>query len=331
MLVPKKQLDRANGLLQMGQALEMLFAPLLAGAVFAFVGLNGIFLIDFATFFFAIGALLLIPIPQPPAEARSADGRAFTAFWQDAIFGWRYLRARGGLFGLLLFFALVNFCLNFAAVLLGPMILTFENAATLGLIQTLGGVGMLVGSIGMSAWGGFRRRITTIISSILLAAVGLVIAGLSPSMVTIAAGFFLLMFAIPFGSASSRSIFQSKVEPGVQGRVFAIRGMISQSMMPVAFLIAGPLADRVFEPLMRLNGPMAGTWIGQLLGTGPGRGTALLFVLSGSSLLAATLLVAANPRLRNLEEELPDVLPEDAEEVAAGAVAAVAGSPPEAT
>jgi hypothetical protein len=314
----------------MGQALEMLFAPLLAGAVFAFVGLSGIFLIDFATFFFAIGALLLIPIPQPPAEKRRAGTRRISAFWQDAIFGWRYLRTRSGLFGLLLFFALVNFCLNFAAVLLGPMILTFENAATLGLIQTLGGVGMLVGSIGMSAWGGFRRRVATIISSILLAAVGLIIAGLSPSIATIAAGFFLLMFAIPFGSASSRAIFQSKVEPGVQGRVFAIRNMISQSMMPVAFLIAGPLADRVFEPLLRLNGPMAGTWLGQLLGIGPGRGTALLFVLSGSSLLVATLLVAAHPRIRNLEDELPDVLPDDGSALDGGAVATPAGSPPEA-
>ena len=72
MLVPQKQLDRVNGLLQMSQALEMLAAPLLAGALFALIGLSGIIVVDFFTYFFAAGALLLVRIPQPPICAHAA-------------------------------------------------------------------------------------------------------------------------------------------------------------------------------------------------------------------------------------------------------------------
>ena len=257
MLVPKKDLARANGLMQMGQALQMLIAPLLAGVLFVAIGLKGIILVDFITFLFAVGALLFVHIPQPKKDATSAADKAGSSLWQEAAFGWHYLRARKGLLGLLFFFALVNFFLNFSAVLLGPMILSFGSAASLGTAQMVGGLGMLIGSIAMSAWGGPKRRIVAVIGFIALAALGLFIAGLQSSVWVVALGMFVLMFSIPFGSGTSQAIFQSKVEPEVQGRVFSIRTMISRSMMPVAFLLAGPLADQVFEPLLREGGALA--------------------------------------------------------------------------
>jgi hypothetical protein len=106
-----------------------------------------------------------------------------------------------------------------------------------------------------------------------------------------------------------------KVAPAVQGRVFAIRTMISRSMMPLAFLLAGFLADQVFEPLLLEGGGWASGTIGQIVGVGPGRGIGLLFMISGLTLVVVSLIAWANPRLRNLEMELPDFLPEaEAEE-----------------
>lgn len=318
MLVPKKDLARANGFMQMGQALQMLIAPLLAGVLFVAVGLRGIVLIDFITFFFAVGALFLVHIPQPKRENESQEDKEKTkgGLWREAAFGWHYLRARRGLLGLLFYFALVNFFLNFSAVLLGPMILSFGSAAGLGTTQMVGGLGMLIGSIAMSAWGGPQRRILAVIGFIMLAATGLFIAGLQSSVLFIAIGMFVLMFAIPFGSGTSQAIFQSKVEPDIQGRVFSIRSMISRSMMPLAFLLAGPLADQVFEPLLREGGALASSWVGTLAGVGPGRGIGVLFLISALVLWIASGVAFANPHIRNIETELPDVIvKEESEEV----------------
>ncbi len=316
MLVPKKDLPRANGLMQMGQALQMLVAPVLAGVLFVSIGLRGIIMIDAVTFLLAVGALLLVHIPQPKQDRRVETAENSRSLWREAAFGWHYLRARQGLFGLLVFFALVNFFLNFSAVLLGPMILSFGTAAGLGTAQTMGGVGMLIGSIAMSAWGGPKRRIMAVIGFIFLASCGLFIAGLQSSVWVIAVGMFLLMFSVPFGSGLSQAIFQTKVEPAIQGRVFSIRTMISRSMMPLAFLLAGPLADQVFEPMLREGGALASTWIGTLVGVGPGRGIGALYLVSAVVLWVASGLAWANPHIRQVETDLPDVViePEQPEE-----------------
>lgn len=306
MLVPKKDLSRASGLVQLGQAVEPLVTPLLAGVLFTVIGLRGVFLIDFLTFFFAVGALLAVRIPQPRVEEVPGQAAGRTSMWSDAVFGWRYLAARTGLFGLLWYFALVNFLLNFAMVLMGPLVLSYGTATTLGIVQMTAGAGMLIGSIVVSAWRGPERRIPVVIGILAFSALGLALTGLRPSIYVTAAGIFLMLLCIPVASAFSQAVFQRKVAPGIQGRVFAIRGLISRSMMPLAFLIAGPLADHVFGPLMLPGGALASTVLGDLLGTGPGRGIGVLFIFAGALLLGTSLLAFANPRIRRLEEELPD-------------------------
>ncbi|MFM8876221.1 MAG: MFS transporter [Anaerolineae bacterium] len=306
MIVPKEKLGSANGLAQMGQAISSVLTPVIAGALFVFIGLNGIILIDFITFFFAVGALIIVRIPQPERAPEHKDNNV----WQDMQFGWNYLTERKGLFGLLLYYAMVNFLLNWSAVLLIPMVLSRFTADVLGLIQTVMGVGMLAGSIIMSTWGGAKHRIPAAIGFIILGVTGFVIAGLQPNPWLIGAGIFLLMFSVPLASGNSQVVFQTKVPREIQGRVFSVRSTISQSMMPLAFLTAGPLADKFFEPLLMDGGALANTVVGQILGTGAGRGIGLMFILSGLTGIIVSIFVYLNPRIRNLEKELPDAIPD---------------------
>ena len=309
MLVPKKQLARASGLNQLSQAIEMLLTPVLAGILFVRIGFHGVVWIDFITYFFAIAALFVVAIPQPPLS-ESDEGQKWKV-WTDLRFGWKYLQVRHGLLGLLFYFALVNFLLNLSAVLMGPLVLSRYHADVYGYIQLGSGLGMLIGSLIMSTWGGPKgKKIPSIIGFIALAAVGLAMTGISPSAFLIGSGLFIMMFAIPFGSASSQAVFQTKIAPEAQGRVFAIRTMISRSMMPAAFLIAGPLADRIFEPLMQVDGKLAPYFSGTLISIGPGRGVGLIFIISGLFLLFTSLLVYLNPHIRLLEDEIPDAIPE---------------------
>ena len=310
MLVPKKNLSRANGMVQMGQAIEMVITPVIAGVLFVTIGFSNILIIDFVTFLFAVGALLIVRIPQPKL-AEQDEKKA--SVWSDAKFGWDYLKARPGLFGLLWYYAMVNFLLNWSGVLVGPMVLSRFPASTLGTVQMFAGMGMLTGGILSSVWAGPKRRISAVIGFIGLALVGMVVSGLRPNPFFIGGGLFWLMIFIPLASASSQAVFQAKVEPSVQGRVFSIRAMISRSVMPIAYLLAGPLADRVFGPLMDAGGAWANTFLGTVLGTGAGRGIGLMFVMSALTGIIVTIFVYANPRIRNVEDELPDALPATAD------------------
>jgi len=97
------------------------------------------------------------------------------------------------------------------------------------------------------------------------------------------------------------------VPPDVQGRVLAVQRMIATSTRPMAYLIAGPLADKLFEPLLAPTGALTGS-IGRIVGVGPGRGIGLLFLIMGVLKLAASLGSYLYPPIRQVEDELPAVL-----------------------
>lgn len=316
MLVPKDDLARAGGLDQMSFAVQSILTPLIAGVLYAGFGLKAIILIDFVTFFFAVGALALVHIPQPKATSVAAEDRQRNRMWREAAFGWKYLLERPGLFGLLWYYAVVNFFLTLSGVLFAPLVLSYGTPTEMGVVQTFGGVAMLVGGLIMSIWGGPKsRRIWGVIAAIALSGFGYLLAGLRPSTLLIASAQFVILFFIPISAAISQAVWQMKVAPEIQGRVFAIRGMIAFSIMPVANIAAGILADKVFEPLMAHGGILSGTIIGATIGVGAGRGIALIFIISAFFLWLSSLYAFATPRIRNLEVEIPDAIPDKPSEV----------------
>lgn len=316
LLVDKRHYARAAGMRQASAALEAIAAPLVAGLLMGVIGLAGVILIDLATF--AVGLLTLLPVRVPnPDRSASPEAGVSGGGLREALYGMRYIAARRGLLAMLVYFAIVNFFANMSSVLLPPLVLSFSDAAGLGVAQTAGGAGMLVGSLVVSVWGGPKRRMRAVYASILMAGAGLIVVSSHASLSVVAIGLFLMLLLIPVASGALTAIWQSKVEPGVQGRVFAARSMFATATMPLAFGLSGPLADRVFQPLMEHAPPAALT---ALVGTGPGRGYALLFLLGGAVLIVATAVFGAYRPLRRVDEELPDY-------DAAAPCAAAAGEP----
>jgi DHA3 family macrolide efflux protein-like MFS transporter len=305
LLVSKKNLGRANGLVQFGQAASEILAPAVAGVLLGIIQLGGVILIDVGTFVFAVITLLLVRFPRPKNHAERGPVR--TTLWNDLTLGWRYIRARPGLKGLLLFFAVVNFLWGMVGALITPMILSWTSSDELGLIIAIAGAGMLAGSLIMSVWGGPQRRINGVLTFELLSGICFMLIGLRPSFWLVAAGAFGAHVTIAVVFGSNQAIWQSKVVPEVQGRVFATQQMVARAAAPLAYLLAGPLADRAFNPLLTVDGPLA-SGIGQILGTGPGRGIGLIFLLMGAVKVAITLIGRSNPRVRNVEDELPDAV-----------------------
>ena len=159
----------------------------------------------------------------------------------------------------------------------------------------------------MSIWGGPKRRIRVVIIFMILLGLFSALIGLRASVSIIVICGFLSTLCVPIISSSNQVIWQKKVTADVQGRVFAIRRTILLATPLLTYVIAGPLADRIFEPLMAINGPLAGN-IGQILGMGPGRGIGLIFVSMGLLLVLITAVGCLSPHLLRVEDELPDAV-----------------------
>lgn len=309
LLVPKQHLGRASGLVQLSEAISRIVSPAAAGLLIAIIQISGVLLLDLATFLFAVSTLLLVRIPKPPAskagQSAAAEAAEKSSLLAESKFGWTYIRERPGLTQLLFYFSLSNLFISLGMVLFTPLILSFNSAAVLGSTLAIASSGMLVGSLLMSVWGGTKKRIHGMLAFSTLLAVSMILTGLRPSIPLIAVALFLFNFTLPFINGASQAIWQSKVEPRLQGRVFAVRHMFARATFPVAQLAAGPLADKIFEPMFVNESALS-----QLFGTGAGRGIGFLISLQGGLFLIVTLLAIASRRLTLLEDELPDSIPD---------------------
>ncbi len=303
LLVPKRHLGRASGLVQLSQGIARILTPLLAGYLLVLSGIGLILLIDVATFLFAVTTLSMLRIPSPSGAGESGAGSR--PLLRDAGIAIRFLWERRGLVALLLLFTAVNFLVAFVNVLYIPLVLSFTTESVLGVVLTVGGVGMLLGSIGCTVLGTPKRKVASIMVLLFLGGLVISATGLRESAVLIAVAGFVMMLILPVLQATSQVLWQTKVPVEMQGRVFSLRRTLAQCSLPAAYLAAGPLADFVFEPLMRGDSSLAlaiGPWIGQ----GEGRGIALLFVVMGLAGSLLAVLGLLHPRIRHLETELPD-------------------------
>jgi MFS family permease len=305
-MIPKEQLGRANGLMSLMEAGPGVLAPLLAGALLPFIGLTGILAIDVVTFFFAVGALLFVHIPQPrkTEEGQKESGN----IWSEAAYGFTYIFARPSLLGLQLVFFFGNLFSGIGFTLMAPMILarTSSDSLIFGAVQTAGAIGAVAGGILMSVWGGFKRRVHGVLLGWMLTSIsGMFLLGIGQGLsIWIPAMVFGALFG-PLINASNQAIWQAKVAPDLQGRVFSARRLIAWFAQPIAPIIAGTLADFVLEPAMRSNGAMASLF-GGLVGTGPGAGMGLLMVVCGLAAALVGLTGYFIPAIRNAEDLLPD-------------------------
>jgi len=303
LLVPKEHYGRAAGMVQMAEAIGQVIAPAVAGVVLAVWGLQAVILADVVTFSVAVLTLLAVRFPQPvQSKAGAASSGSLLG---EARFGWTYIRRRPALLALLAYFSSVNLVFGFVGVLIFPLVLGFADEVAMGNAFTLAALGMVAGSVVMSAWGGPKKRIYGVLGADLVLGVAMIVWGSRPSLVPVVLGGLAAFFVIPIANGSSQAIWQAKVEPDVQGRVFAARRVLAQIAGPVALLMAGPLADNVFEPLLQPGGALADS-VGSVIGVGPGRGIALLFIILGGMSIVFTIIAFLYPRLRNLEDEIPD-------------------------
>ena len=309
LMLPKEQYGRASGMIGLAGSASNIMAPAFAGAMLGWAGIEGIMLVDIVTFIVAILTLAVVHIPQPQ-QSKSEDGRspAPNSLWQDSLFGFRYIWQRPSLLGMQLVFFATNLLGMVGFVLMVPMILarTGNNELILASVQSISAVGGVIGGLLMSTWGGPQRKVHgVLIGMVLTGLLGQALMGIGQGLVIWATAAFASQLFIPILNGSNQAIWQAKIPPGIQGRVFSVRRLIAQITAPLATAITGPLADKVFEPAMVAGTPLAQS-LAWLIPTGPGAGMALLLIISGILASLVGLGGYGVTAVRHIETILPD-------------------------
>jgi MFS family permease len=304
MMIPKAHYGRASGMISLAQWGSGIFAPVLAGMLIGSIGLGGILAIDLVTLVIALTTLVLVVVPQPERSSTEKP----KPLLKDAGFGFRYILERPSLFWLQMTFFFGNLLATIAGTLVNPMVLawTGNNATTLGTVQSAGAIGGVAGSLLLTAWGGPKRRIHGVLLGWFFSGLlGAALFGLAGGLTLWLVAAFITNFIIPIVNGSNQTIWQSKVPPELQGRVFSVRLMIAQITAPVSMLVAGPLADDLFEPAMQ-NGGTLSRLFGGLFGTHAGSGMAMIITACGFLML----LVGAGGYLLRSVRQVEDLIPD---------------------
>jgi MFS family permease len=303
LLVDKKHYARADGMLGLAGSLSLILGPPIAAVLLAVIDISGILVVDIVTFSYAIGVLLLMHIPQPSATEEEKDMKSI---WKDSMFGFRYIFDRKPFFLLAMTFFAYNLLSTFGVNVFAPMVLarTGNDAGILGGVMSVLGIAGLIGGVVLAIWGGPKRRINGLLGGMMISVIGgAAVLPLNPYIWAL--GAFLFMFAVPISIGCSQAIWQSKVPPQLQGRVFGARRFIAQISSVFGFILVGPLADFVFEPAM-----MPGGWMAEALGSvvppGPGAGMAVIIFISFTLCTFVSIVAYMSPKIRNIEDIVPD-------------------------
>ena len=256
LMVPEKHLTRIAALNQTLNGAMNIVAPPLGALLIAVFPMQSVLAIDVCTALMAVAPLLFIAVPQPsrrvaPMGAEQApaseqdSGRPSVA--NDLRAGLRYVWAWPGLFAVLILAMAINF-ITTPAFSLMPILVTKHfgaGALQLGWLESGWGIGVVIGGLILSAWGGFRRKVVTSLTGIVGIGVGMLIVGVSStdSLAMAVAGMFVAGFMNPITNGPFFALLQSKVEPDMQGRVLGLVQSAAAAMMPLSLLIAGPVAD----------------------------------------------------------------------------------------
>lgn len=276
MLVPRKQLPRANGMMQMIWSLSGIISPAIAAALISLPtiarqGVLGSRLaallsplrdgsplaigLDALTFFAASATLIFLFVPSPRRNDLPAAGGERKSIWADVKEGAVYIWRRRPMLWLLGTFTMANFASGPIGVFI-PLVTRFNLAAdwttrgftyetALAALSSLEAVGGVIGGLMISAWGGLKKqRVYGVLGGILLMASAQVLIGLTNWFYVACAGILLFELALPIMNSHSQTIWQTQVPVELQGRVFSVRRVIAQFAWPLSTALAGWVSGR---------------------------------------------------------------------------------------
>ena len=297
--LPRKLYEKASGLLQLSGAAPLLLAPLIAGFLMSLLDIRFILLIDILTFVFSAVVILFIRRTMKENVKERSESKE-SHFINEMAEGFKTIIEKRGILILTSVVSLILFYVGLLQALLGPMVLSFTDTATLGTAQSICAIGMLISSLIIGAFGGKRNHV--LVLSIALGLMGLFFSfiGMRGNIRMIIIPGFLFFFTLPFANSSIEVLIRQNISNEKQGRAWSLISFITYFGAIIAYGIAGFLADKIFNPLFMPGGALALS-LGHIFGMGPGRGIAFIFFISGVVVTFLSIIIYRSKSIRQLD------------------------------
>lgn len=294
-LLDKEEYSQASGMVQIVSSAKYLISPILATFVLSISSIQTIILVDIATI------LLTLPVTYLVRKQMAIHSQAVHAsIRQDMKEGFRLIHHPKGIWYLVLLGIWMSFYIGAVQILMTPMILGFSNETFLGFATTFSACGMLAAG-GFLSYKKINQHHVAILNKALVAVGGcMILFAMFQHSLTVCLFGFGLFAALPFANMAMDYLVRITVPSVHQGKVWGIIGLISQLGYIGAYVLIGPITDYLISPLMNKGGFLANS-IGQLVGTGDGRGAAVVIMLSGILMIVTTLVFGNRAEIKSLE------------------------------
>lgn len=279
-LLTKEEYTRANGLTSLASSARYLVSPMIAGLLLASHDIRLLLIIDICTFFVTLAATAVVRRSLP--SRRAGHRETFAKNLQE---GWRAINVRKGVFQLILVSSVMTTFIGVIQVLSEPLVLSFSDSKTLGIMETVCASGMLAAAL-ITGITGIRKKHARILGIALgMAGLFMIFFALRENIVLICISGFFFFAMLPPANASLDYLARTNIPDELQGRAWGFIGFLSQLGYIPAYALAGVLADHAARA-MKIT---------------VGRGSALVIAISGALLIAVSVLSLFSGKIRNLE------------------------------
>jgi len=295
-LLPEDQYAKASGLMQLASSAQYLISPLLAGILLTIIDIKFVFLIDSITLLIASSIVIWVRKTLGKITIKQPEQNIMADFRE----GIQEFSKNSGVVNLVITTMLILFFVGLLQSLFIPMLLNLATVKAVGISQSVCASGILIGSLFIGLFGSKNKHVKTLSISLFISGISFANLGLSTNIIFITLAGFLFFATLPFINTSIEVLIRKNIDNGKQGRVWSIISMVTYLGSIIAFAVAGFLADKIFNPLLELDGLFVEK-IGFIVGVGEGRGIALMFIISGLMISMIALLIWQNKKIKTLE------------------------------
>jgi len=308
-LLTKDKFTRASGLMGLSRSMSGLVAPLLGGVLVAAVGLGGVLTINLICFtcgtLFVLKSFARLPALRHAVNSGAQPTLLTSAVLKNLAAGAAFFRLQPLMIGLLVY-ATVQSSLNSLAILMvTPLVLAGHGIEQLGLISAFGAMGGASGAALLIAMRNPKRLMPIVIAANVLLSIAVLGIGLAHSMAAYCALAFMALTCASAAEGCVNALWMRKMPERFRASIFSLVGTLTLATMTAMMLGGGFAVDHLLEPALAPDGALAHS-VGEWLGTGHGRGIALLFVGCGAiGVVLCAIALACRP-LRQLDLRVPD-------------------------
>ncbi len=279
-ILTAEEYTRASGLTSLAGSARYLVSPVIAGLLLGVFDIKLLLIIDICTFFVTLSTTAFVKKSMITVKVREK-----VSFISALLEGWKGVYSRKGVLMLIVVSSLISMYIGVIQILSEPLILSFTDAKTLGISETVCALGMLVTALITGIVGIHNNHSKVLAASLIFAGAFMTGFAMKENIMLICIFGFLFFAMLPPANSCLDYLARSNIPNELQGRIWGFIGLISQLGYIPAYVFSGVLADR----------------IGNSTGIGVGRGSAKVISISGIMLMAVSLSLLFSRKIRALE------------------------------